>query len=375
MKRIALLTALAATTVATTARADVSWEHKATIRISSLPLSLANLKMYTNYGQDRARVLVKYTIPLMPSSAIPPSTWKGSGVPPQLQLKRVSNAGSFGLVQRIDDDRLVAYDSQTGAYVDESLSGTMRRLIGDPFKTTDPALSAEETPELTEAQRRRLGREIRAYIQPATKRFSRTYFRALPQTRTFGGIEGRGFRLVQKFLVPKSMGGGPNDSMQIAFEWWLAGDLPGDEMIRGAQMRAMEKMKAIGYPSKSMWAAETNRVLVYALPEAALDAIRTLAPGPGFSGFGGTPLQMDMTIAPSMGMGVTDNVRASVSLVSRNTYELPARVWDAPADYKKVDLAPLWKQYDIMREKGTLEGIFQEIEKQEKERKTTSYDF
>ncbi|HEX8552765.1 MAG TPA: hypothetical protein VF681_14555 [Abditibacteriaceae bacterium] len=369
MNRVAVAMALVAGVGAVgTARADVSWEHKGTIRVGSLPMSLINLKMYTNYNTDRSRLLVKYTAPLAPSFPVPAESWKGSGLPDNIRPKRITNYGSFGIVQRLDDDRFIAYESQTGAYVNEGLTDTFRHLIGEPWKNSEPALDSEEIPDLSDAQRRRLGRELRAYFSPATKRFTRTFFRTLSEKRSFNGIDGRGFRMTQVFFVPKSMGGDPSQQLKVAFEWWLAGELPGDDVIAAAQIRAMDKLKPLGYPSKSLWEREAPRVMLYALPEATISALRTLAPGPNFSGFGGTPLELNMTVTPPTASGVGTDLRAQVVLVQRNNDALPARVWDAPENYKKVDMAPLWKKYDEMKSKGTLEQVFEEIEKQQKNR-------
>jgi hypothetical protein len=363
MKRHAAFTfaALAlAASAASIARADVSWEHKGTIKVSSLPMSLMDLKMFTNYAPGRSRVLVKYHSPFIPVTPIPASTWKDAPVPPELRLKKVSGTGSFGIVQRFDDDRLVVWESQTGAAMDESWSGAMQHLIVDPFKKTDPTLGQEEIPNLTEAQRRRLGREMRAFVQPITKRFSRTFFRELKEKRTFNGIEGRGFRLTQTFFAKPT----DADQLKISAEWWLAGDLPGDELIRSAQTQALEKLKGAGYPSKSMWGRELPYVLINAFPEAAITALRTFAPGENFTGFGGTPLELNLTLSPpASAMGMAGEVRAQIVLVQRNTDTLAPTVFEAPANYKKLNMVPVWKQLDALREKGSLEGIMQEVEK------------
>jgi len=362
MKQLVVIAVAAAIvpTVARIACADVSWEHKGSVKVSSLPMSLVDIKTYTSYGPGKSRVLVKYHSSFVPAKVIPADTWKQvPGVPPQLRLKKVTGTGSFAMVQNLADDRLIAWESQTGAAFDESFSGTMKHVLTDPFKKTDPALSAEETPELTEAQRQRLGREIRAYVKPITKRFARTYFRALNEKRTFSGIEGRGFRMTQLFFLKPT----DKDQVKVSMEWWLGGDLPGDEAIKDLQTQSLEKMKALGYPSKSMWARELPYVMLYAFPEEVVTAFKTLVPGENFTGFGGTPLELNLSIAPPVSAGMFGDIKAQLALVARKTDTIPDSVFKVPAGYKKVDMAPLWKQYDAMQEQGSLEGILHEFDK------------
>lgn len=361
MKHLAAFAVAAALvpTAAHTVRADVSWEHKGSIKVSSLPMSLVDIKTYTSYAPGKTRLLIKYHSPFIPTKAIPASTWKEVNVPPQLRLKKITGTGSLGMVQNIADDRLLAWESQTGASIDESFIGTMRHVIVDPFEKTDPSLSKEEIPDLSEAQRQRLGREIRAYLKPVTKRFTRTYFRALDEKRTIAGVEGHGFRLTQLFFLKPT----DKDQVKISAEWWLAGDLPGDDTIRELQTQALDKLKAIGYPSKSMWGRELPYVLLNAFPEETLSALHTFAPGENFTGFGGTPLEMNLTIVPPISAGGFGDIHAQLSLVKRSEDTIPERVFQVPAGYKKVDMAPLWKQYDKMRDEGSLEGILQKVEK------------
>lgn len=363
MKHIATFALAAALVpaVAPHARADVSWEHKGTIKTSMLPMPLVDLKMFTSYAPDRSRILVKYHSSFVPAMPIPASTWKGEGaqVPPQLRPKKIIGTGSFGIVQNFADDRLIAWESQTGASIDESWTGTMHHIIADPFKKTDPRLGEEEIPDLSAAQRSRLGRELRAFLVPVTKRFSRTFFRALPGTRTINGIEGRGYRLTQTFFAKPT----DKDQLKISTEWWLAGELPGDDLIRSAQASALDKLKGVGYPSKSMWMRESTYVMLYAFPEAAVTALRTIAPGENFTGFGGTPLELNLTIAPPATAGMMGDMRAQIVLVGHSNNTIAPTVFLAPAGYKKLDMAPLWKKFDAMREKSSLEGIMQQMEK------------
>jgi hypothetical protein len=343
----------------TPAQADVSWEHKGTMRVSILPAPLVNFKLYTNYTAERSRILMKYSSPMMPTIPIPSSAQ--SQLPPELRISKVTGTGSLALIQRHDTDRLIAWESQTKSYVDEPWSGTYKKMLRDPWSKTDPKLSAQPVPEFTEEQRARLGAEVRAFFSPLTNRVSRTYFRPLDERRTFKGIEGRGYRLTQMI----NAGGLKKNAaqwMKVSFEWWLAGDLAGDETIRSAQERSMTALRAAGWPSKSMWQNETGYVMLYMLPEAYMQAIKTLAPGPSLSqpSFGGTPLRMDMTITPPQSAGVFSgggDFRASLELVERHTYPLADTVFEAPTDYKKVDTAPFWKNYERMQEESSFDKI------------------
>lgn len=363
MKHLAAIAVAAAfsSSAARIACADVSWEHKGSVKVSSLPMSLVDIKTYTSYAPGKSRILLKYHSGFVPTKAVPANAWKKAppGFPKELQLKKISGTGSFAMVQNIADDRLIAWESQTGAAIDESFTGTMKHVITDPFKNTDPALSKEEVPDLTEAQRRRLGREIRAAVQPITKRFSRTYFRVLDEKRTIGGVEGHGFRLTQLFFAKPNS----KDQVKIVLEWWLAGDLPGDDTIRDLQTQALAKMKPLGYPSSSMWIRELPFLMMYSFPEEAITAFKTMVPGENFTGFGGTPLELNLTIVPPISAGTFGDIHAQMTLVGRSTETIPASVFEVPAGYKKIDMAPLWKQYDALKAKGTLEGIMQELDK------------
>lgn len=343
---VAGLAALSSGPLSQSARADVTWEHSGSIRVSSIPGPLVKLKMFTSFAPQRERVLLKYDLnPMIP---LP-----------------VASHGSAAIIQRLDDDKLIAYDSQTKKYVSESRNLLLSKLIADPWKKVAPELSEGPTPELTEEQRKRLGAEIRATISPILKHYSRTYFRVLTEKRSFNGIEGRGYRLTQ-LINTNEFGKTSGKWMNISFEWWLAGDLPGDEIIHGLQQQAMESLKSMGWPSKSMWSNESGYVFLYALPEAYITALKTLAPGDTFANpsFGGTPLELNATVSapPNMGMG-TGDIRFTLGLTKRYTSELPASVFEVPSGYAKFDLKPYLKQLDEAREKMTVEQIFKEIEK------------
>ncbi|HEX8833121.1 MAG TPA: hypothetical protein VF719_02915 [Abditibacteriaceae bacterium] len=347
------------------AEADVSWEHSGSITVSTMKQPVARLKMYTNYAPDRARMLMYYAAPMVPATPVPAEAFQGSWVPPELRPKKITGYGSFGLVQRMDDDRLIAYESQTGAYMNESRSLVMRKMTVDPWKKIAPELSQSPTPELSEAQRARLGAEVRAGLSPIMKRFSKSYFRQLDEKRTIQGLDGTGYRLTQLINI-----GGIKKSqqqwMKMSFEWWMAGEQPGDEIIKSLQEKVGKELVAINWPSTSMWRNEFSYILLYSLPEAYSQALKTVAPGPSFSqpSFGGTPLSFEATVTPPpLQRAMMGDVKMTMLLTKRDNEALPARVFEAPEKYKRLNMAPYFKKLDEMREKATIDEIFKELEK------------
>ena len=361
------LVAAAASLLPAAARADVSWEHTGSVSVSSMPQPIMKFKAYTNMTPQRQRVLVKYIIPGIPTTVVPPDAFSGTDWPKALRPKKVGGTGSYAFIQRLDDDKLIAYESQTKAFVSESRKLVYSKLMPDPWKKVAPELSAQAVPELSEVQRERLGAEIRATLSPLTKRFSKTYFRALPNARMMEGMLARGYRLTQMINVG---GFRPSQAqwMRLSFEWWLTGDLPGDETIKTLQGAMTSDLKALGYPSKSMWRNEMGYVLLHTLPPEYLTALKTFAPGPSFSepSFGGTPLQMVMTVSPPpLQRALFGEVKATVRLTKRDTSTLAESVFAAPDKYTRLPLAPYFKQLDALREKMTFDEMFKQMERAE----------
>src|SRR4028119_733015 len=102
------------------ARADVGWEHTATVRVSTMKQPIVNLKIYNHWTPQRHRLLLKYAVNALPGSmkrpiginafsALSPSTLSPVADYPAL-LPSSRNAGGAALIQRLDDDRIVAYE-------------------------------------------------------------------------------------------------------------------------------------------------------------------------------------------------------------------------------------------------------------------------
>jgi hypothetical protein len=139
------------------ARADVTWEHTGTVRISNAKAPLGQIKLYNTWTPQRHRVLLKYAVSpkvaslpmrsmdMFPVSTLAPAPRGNSGF---------KNFGSIGFVQRLDDDRVLAYDSQTRHYISEPRRALLQRLRFDPWKKLAPELSAQAPPTLTRSSAR-----------------------------------------------------------------------------------------------------------------------------------------------------------------------------------------------------------------------------
>ena len=118
--------------------------------------------MYTSFAAQRQRVLLKYSL--------------ADGVPVPF-----ARSGSAAIVQRMDDDRLIAYQSISKRYISESRKLILSKLLLDPWKKSNPEASETPTPELSEEQRTRLGAEVRATYTPFIKKYFTTYFAPSPK--------------------------------------------------------------------------------------------------------------------------------------------------------------------------------------------------
>jgi hypothetical protein len=359
MKSPALGTALlcascAIACVSSSARADVGWEHTATVRVSTIKEPVAKLKIYNHWTPQRHRLLLKYAVHAMPGCVRPPTgmstfpTLTPGGVTMMSQPSS-RNSGGVALIQRLDDDRIVAYETQTRSYVSEAFRPLLEKLRFDPWKKLAPELSGKPVPELSPEQRMRLGAEIRAASAPFLKRVSRTYFRELPTTHTLKVAENvittvdcRGYRLTW-LINTGGVGNGQEQWTRISYEWWLASDLEGDEVVRQFRAAWLNSMKNVAWPSTSMWINEFRPVLMYALPEAFLRAIETIIPPEPSprAGFGGPPLRVYVTVVPPpLQRSQMGDVRAEIALTRHEWSPVPDQVFEAPEGYKHVPIDP-----------------------------------
>lgn len=341
------------------AHADVTWEHSFSVRMSNMKKPVFGFKMFNSWSGQKARMLLKFSPSMMPS--MPMGMPKRPTFMDTLQSQKLQSDGSGGAsknaevamsyIQDFEGDRLVGYASPTRQYVSEPLKATAKRLRFDPWKKRAPRLSEEAPLELTPAQRARLGAEVRATYTPFLKKHLKMYLRALPNTRTFNGIEGRGYRLSMLMNV-----GGVKKQQwaRVNWEWWLGSELPGDDEIRNYQKATRQFIRDIGGPSASMWMNELYPVLWQMLPQELHQAVATMMPAMGAAreGFGGTPLRIYMTATPPalQRAAMGGDVRVELALLSRDTNTLPSRVFEAPAEFERVPLAPFFEQMEKMQD-------------------------
>ena len=160
--------------------------------------------------------------------------------------------------------------------------------------------------------------------------------------------------------------------MRVTFEWWLAGDQPGDEIIKAMQSASNDQLKAMGWPSKSMWFNESSMLMLYALPKEYMKAIKTLAPGDSlrFPNFPGTLLSLSANFAvPPTSGAPFNNMTFNLVLTKRDTATLPESVFGEPAGYKQFDLQPILSKMHSM----TLQDMVKEMENREKHRPGSSF--
>jgi hypothetical protein len=312
--------------MATAARADVAWEHRGTVTIGT--------------GSPVAFMLLK-------------NEWSGSNHRAALTLdatKAASMMGPFNnkpvraqvnLIERLDDDRILLSLPDNKTYVDEPLKSLKGRLRLNFWEALGADLSPSDIPELTLAQRQRLGREIAGLVSPLTRKFTRNYFRALPEKRTIGGLSSRGYRFVSltNFSAKKS----EPQWVRTTAEWWLADELEGDQEIRAFTQNANQS-RGSGGTTASMWLNEMPQILWQAAPPQMHEALASLVGESSSSGFGftGTPVQFFVTVTPppSMQMALGGEVRLALQLTKRDSAPLDSTIFEAPGGHEKVAIEP-----------------------------------
>lgn len=339
------------------ARADVTWEHAMTLRVTKFKQPLVKMKLFTSWTAQRNRVLLKYDLGGLEQAGVNVGDMVAERLP-KAKAAAAANIGGVALAQRLDDDRLLAYSTASRSYINEAFTPLMQKLRFDPWQKLDPNLSRTPPPDFTEEQRKRLGAEVRASMNPLTKMVMKLYFRPLSNPKTIDGIETHGYRLTALVNVggvkPKQQ-----QWMRLNEEFWLASDLPGDDAIRTFQQAARAPERRALWKSTSMWVNEFWPVVWRTMPQEVIDAVETLVP-PASSpnaGFGGTPVRIYYSaIFPPMQRSEVGDIREEISLTHRSTDTIAATVFDTPTGYKQIKLDPYLKQYqDLMQ--GKLPGM------------------
>lgn len=358
-----------------TSRADLTWEHSGQVRLSKSKEPLMRFKIFNNSTPTRNRVMYKYALnpagmggmmggmenmgqmggmvkPAMSAFGVP-STFS------RVIFAEMGNAvmanpfeGNVSIVQRFDDGQFLMYSSMDKTYIGESFKDIFEKSRFNPWKKLAPRLSENEPPSLTHEQRARLGAEVRAALSPLTSRVFKTYFREFSNTRTFNGLEGHGYRLTMMINTANPMMGGGR-WMRVTTEWWMAGDLPGDEIMTQLREAALKVVGRDRKSTTSMWMNESPRVMLEMLPEDIQRAMSTLFPlpdaepaSPAFKHVS-TPLAMYMTVTPPDEFKAQwGELRAEMNLVRRSTEDVPARVFETPAGYKRKPMPDINKQFE-----------------------------
>ncbi len=319
---LAVLTGLAAN--APQSRADVAWNHVGSVKIGNAPVLTFSLQNQWSGSDHRARLSVDATKVAASMGA------------PMSQPAR----GEFQVIERLDADRLIISSPQSKNYIDEPYKSLKSRLRLNFWEALGSNLSPNDIPELSPAQRERLGQEIRALITPLTKNFSRTYFRALPNTRVINGLSSRGYRYTS--LVNASGDKKRPQWVRANAEWWLAEGLAGDEEIRAFTQTA-NNLKS-GPKTASMWANEYLPVAWEAAPEEAHQALASMigAPTSQNYGFRGTPVQFFVTISapPAMGMAMGGDLKFALELKDRSTNGVAPALFEAPTGATRIEIEP-----------------------------------
>lgn len=360
----------------------LSWEHSLTTRTSDAKHPLAQVKIFNNWTDNKHRVLVKYNVSGLGARQ---SLFGGYFPMPDFDTKRIASKvayhnGSLGIVQDLGADKLIAYSSdagEKGAYLSEDRKALIKRLRYDPWKKNAPELSREKIPDLTPAQRARLGREVYASMQPMLKRMVKTYFRALPQRRIFTvgteKIEARGYRLT----VRMNAGGYFSDEQWVrtSFEWWLIPEVPEDLVARRFLGKQIAEYIELGGPTTSMWMNETLPIMWASMPPEFHQALSTLLPqtfegvliseGNALPLIGGTPVYAAATVLqttheviykkcprcgenhiPVAGKPKEHAIRLELRLNNRHNSKLADTVFEAPKAYKKESMEPMLKSWE-----------------------------
>jgi hypothetical protein len=401
------------------ARADLSWEHTGTLRVSKQKQPMLRFKMYNNWTPQRHRLLFNYSvhdlaglstlsdqIPMSPTYLTSPFSasplgalaatplagtplaatslafGKAPGVLTAItsalrpQIKGgVKNFGGLGFVQRIDDDRLLAYESQSQQFVSEPRRALFQRLRFDPWKTLKPELSREAPPTFTPEQRARLVQEIYSVFEPVQRRVQRVYFRPLTTQRTFQGLPGRGYRLTQMTNVG-GLGKGQEQWVRMAFEWWVADMTQADEAVQQFSAAARENLRGIAWPTTSMWINEAISLSRYPGDPQMRRAMQTFQGVGATSGTDATDLGAMLT-APQLSvtplyMAATVNlppaqraqygdVRLEINLTQRSTDALSETVFAQPGTYSELKLEPFLKQVDPILDGTAIKSLWDSV--------------
>lgn len=329
------LLALAGTLGSHTARADVTWEHGGKVTIGDKkPETVLNFYMRNVWKGQRQRssVFVDASVleKMAPAGAMSEIPMAG-GAPKK---------GEVVMVQRLDDDRILGWSPQARQYIDEPLRSLPKRLRLNVWEKLDPSISATDIPQLTPEQRARLGAEVRAAVSPITKKLTRFYFRPLPEKRVINGMNSHGYRLTAM------INGGSEGWVRISSEWWLADEMPGDEEVRSFVQSAFQIKKEVGGPTASMWLNEIPYVVLAAFPKEFHQAWHSFVGEQSTTsyGFQGTPVQFFLTVTPPpVARMMTGDIRLTVELKKRDTTAVDDTLFDAPKDYKRVEIEPFLK--------------------------------
>jgi hypothetical protein len=372
---------VSATITTPTENQFLNWEHTLTTRTSRSKYPVAKFKIYNNWTPSQHRFLVKYNVLGLGSQANMLSQRYGSTFsmpdfdPARLLGQAASyHHGTLGIVERLNDDKLIAYSSEAGAYFIEPRKALFKRVRLDPWKKLAPELSKEDPPAFTPQQRRRLGREVRSVVRPILKDVFRSYFRAIPESRTFDvageKIEARGYRMAMLFNAGSRYEG--EKWVRMNAEWWLAPSTPGDEVLQTYGTRYISDLNELHGFTTSMWINEMLPVLWEMMPQAMHQAVATFMPTglplgvTGDSAFRitGAPVYAALTLAPPPtqryarcpkcgemhvaipGQTVSNTVRVEAQLNRRDTRTLDKQIFAAPPEYKKESLQPILKEWD-----------------------------
>ena len=360
----------------------LSWEHTLTTRSSSVKHPLAKLKIYNNWTLGKHRLLVKYNVAgLGAADDFISNTYGTSFSMPDFDATRIAEKASYhhgtlGLVHNLDDDRLTAYSSEAGdhgEYFVAKRKALMKRLRFDPWKKIAPELSEDDVPTLTAAQRKRLGREMRASLRPLMKNVLKTYFRPVKNTRTFtvagDQIVAKGYRMT----IMVNAGGYYDEEewVRTSMEWWLAPEMQGDGVARSFLGKMVRDYRELGGPTTSMWMNETLPLMWASMPQAFHASLATLLPQAmteavkGSTPFNtsGTPAYAALTMKQSkprygrcpecgeyhipLGGGKQwESIRLELQLQNRSTRSLAPAVFIAPPEYKKESIEPFLEEWE-----------------------------
>lgn len=314
--------------VSGTAKADVLWQHNGTVSVGGE--KLGSFQMFNAWSADKHKTTVNFdATPLVQFGA------SGAGMA----------KGTVALIERLDDDKLIAYSPQIPSYIEEPYSTLKPRLRFNLWEGIDDELAkdsenAAEIPQLTKAQRQRLGREMRASMSLLTRSISRVYFRALPNKRTINGLESQGYRFTSMVNVGT---GGRQEWVRASAELWMAAPVDGDSEIAAFTKRANDLKKASGPLTVSMWSNETLPILWEAMPpelHSFVEALIGRVENEDF-GFIGTPVQFFVTLSPppAQKMMIGD-VRFALELKKREVAPLRIGTFEVPEGFKRQPIEP-----------------------------------